>query len=105
MVDGDGSWTNDEVRKVLRDTAKDLRKEEGMDNTFGYGLLSLHFPPWQQKPALVIVVAVDSSSYTISYLTSGSGLCCHFLHQLDYRVVADALCRMEAAGGALGVQM
>jgi hypothetical protein len=27
------------------------------------------------------------------------------LHQLDYRVVADALCRMEAAGGALGVQM
>jgi subtilisin family serine protease len=34
MVDGDGSWTNDEVRKVLRGTAKDLGKEEGMDNTF-----------------------------------------------------------------------
>lgn len=52
MVDGDGSWTNDEVRKVLRGTAKDLGKEEGMDNTFGYGLLSLHFPAGQQKPAL-----------------------------------------------------
>jgi hypothetical protein len=35
MVDGDGSWTNDEVRKVLRGRAKDLGKEEGMDNTFG----------------------------------------------------------------------
>jgi hypothetical protein len=36
----------------LRGTAKDLGKEEGMDNTFGYGLLSLHFPGGQQKPAL-----------------------------------------------------
>jgi hypothetical protein len=66
-VNSDGSWTNDEVRKVLRGTAKDLGKEEGMDNTFGYGLLSLHFPAGQQKPALlvVVVVAVDRSSYNI----------------------------------------
>jgi hypothetical protein len=64
MVNSDGSWTNDEVRKVLRSTAKDLGKEESMDNTFGYGLLSLHFPAGQQKPALV-VVAVDRSSYNI----------------------------------------
>src|ERR671922_835027 len=47
--------------------AKDLGKEEGMDNTFGYVLLSLHFPAGQQKPALVVVVvvAVDRSSYNI----------------------------------------
>lgn len=76
-----------------------------MDNTFGYGLLSLHFPAGPQKPALVVAAAVDRSSYKISYLASGPRLRCHFLHQLDYRVVADALCRMEAAGGALGVQM
>jgi subtilisin family serine protease len=28
MVHGDGSWTNDEVRKVLRGTAKDLGKKK-----------------------------------------------------------------------------
>lgn len=92
----------------MRGAAKDLGKEEeGMDNTFEYGPLSLHFPAGQQKSALVVVVvvAIDRSSYKISYLASGPRLRCHFLHQLDYRVVADALCRMEAAGGALGVQM
>jgi hypothetical protein len=28
MVHGAGSWTNDEVRKVLRGTAKDLGKKK-----------------------------------------------------------------------------
>jgi subtilisin family serine protease len=42
-VDGDGEWTNDEVRQVLRETATDLG-EEGVDETFGYGLLNLEFP-------------------------------------------------------------
>ena len=42
-VDGDGEWTNDEVRQVLRETATDLG-EEGTDETFGYGLLNLEFP-------------------------------------------------------------
>lgn len=53
------------MRKVLRGTAKDLGKEEGMDNTFGYGLISLHFPAGEQKPALLVVVAIDRSSYNI----------------------------------------
>lgn len=43
MVDGDGAWTNDELRKVLRGTATDLG-EEGKDESFGYGLLNLDFP-------------------------------------------------------------
>lgn len=43
IVDGDGEWTNDELRGVLRGTAKDLG-EKGKDNSFGYGLLNLKFP-------------------------------------------------------------
>jgi hypothetical protein len=43
MVDGDGKWTNDELREVLRGTAKDLGKK-GKDDLFGYGLLNLDFP-------------------------------------------------------------
>jgi subtilisin len=43
MVDGDGKWTNDELREVLRGTASDLGKK-GKDNLFGYGLLNLDFP-------------------------------------------------------------
>lgn len=43
MVNGDGVWTNDELRKVLRNAAKDLG-EEGKDDSFGYGLLNLDFP-------------------------------------------------------------
>ncbi|HKU49043.1 MAG TPA: S8 family peptidase [Nitrososphaera sp.] len=42
-VDGDGEWTNDEVRAVLRETATDLG-DRGFDETFGYGMLDLHFP-------------------------------------------------------------
>jgi subtilisin len=42
-VNGDGEWTNDEVRQVLRETATDLG-EEGADDAFGYGLLNLEFP-------------------------------------------------------------
>jgi hypothetical protein len=63
MVNSDGSWTNDEVKRFCAVQQKILGKKK----------------VWTT--------------------------CCHFLHQLDYRVVADALCRMEAAGGALGVQM
>ena len=43
VVDGDGIWTNDEVRSVLRYTAIDLG-DEGADDEFGYGLLNLEFP-------------------------------------------------------------
>jgi subtilisin len=43
MVDGDGKWTNDEIREVLRGTAKDLGAK-GKDNSFGHGLLNLDFP-------------------------------------------------------------
>jgi len=43
MVNGDGRWTNDEIRGVLRGTAKDLG-EKGKDDLFGYGLLNLDFP-------------------------------------------------------------
>ncbi len=42
MVDGDGAWTNDEIRNVLRYTAKDLG-DKGKDDLFGYGLLNLDF--------------------------------------------------------------
>ena len=42
-VDGDGKWTNDEVRSILRNTAIDLG-DEGVDEEFGYGLLNLEFP-------------------------------------------------------------
>jgi subtilisin len=43
IVDGDGIWTNNEVRSVLRYTATDLG-DEGVDEEFGYGLLNLEFP-------------------------------------------------------------
>jgi subtilisin len=43
LVDGNGKWTNNEIREVLRGTAKDLGKE-GRDSLFGYGLLNLDFP-------------------------------------------------------------
>jgi subtilisin len=46
-VDGDGAWTNDELRAVLKGTAKDLG-EKGKDNLFGYGLLHLDFQNAQQ---------------------------------------------------------
>lgn len=54
LVNGDGEWTNDELRKVLRDTAKDLG-EEGKDDSFGYGLLNLDFP--QRSPLEEVVIA------------------------------------------------
>ena len=40
MANGDGKWTNDEIRQVLRETAIDLG-EDGKDDSFGYGLLNL----------------------------------------------------------------
>jgi hypothetical protein len=99
----------------LRGTAKDLGKEEGMDNTFGYGLLSLHFPAGQQKPALV-VVAVERSSYNIiSGVGSRITLAVPFFPDvLDNNGVAhlcaheisaskdlfDYACRFEPASGA-----
>jgi len=43
MVNGDGKWTNDEIRQVLKGSAKDLG-DKGKDNFFGYGLLNLNFP-------------------------------------------------------------
>lgn len=43
QVDGDGVWTADEIRAVLHSTATDLG-DDGKDDQFGYGLLSLHFP-------------------------------------------------------------
>lgn len=48
MVDSDGAWTNDELREVLRGTAKDLG-EKGKDDSFGYGLLNLDFPVSQNR--------------------------------------------------------
>jgi subtilisin family serine protease len=42
-VNGDGKWTNDEIRQVLRYTAKDLGPK-GHDDLFGYGLINLKFP-------------------------------------------------------------
>jgi len=41
-VNGDGKWTNEEIRQVLKDTARDLGAK-GKDNSFGYGLIDLHF--------------------------------------------------------------
>ncbi|MEW6605563.1 MAG: S8 family peptidase [Thermoproteota archaeon] len=54
IVNGDGEWTNNELREVLRNTAKDLG-EEGKDDLFGYGLLNLDF-----STASPPKVAVDS---------------------------------------------
>ncbi len=43
VVDGDGVWTNEEVRNVLRTTATDLGVE-GRDDEYGYGRVTLDFP-------------------------------------------------------------
>jgi subtilisin family serine protease len=56
-VNGDSKWTNSEVRKVLETTAKDLGTK-GKDNSYGYGLLDLHFPN-KNGPASV-QVALDN---------------------------------------------
>jgi subtilisin family serine protease len=48
-VNGDGKWTNDEIRQVLRYTAKDLGPK-GHDDLFGYGLISLQFPGKPEPP-------------------------------------------------------
>jgi subtilisin len=48
IVNGDGEWTNDEARGVLRETAIDLG-DEGIDEEFGYGLVNLQFPDEIQK--------------------------------------------------------
>jgi subtilisin len=59
-VNGDGKWTNDEVRQVLESTAKDLG-DKGKDNSFGYGLLNLHFPD-KSSPAILPVTHEDSTT-------------------------------------------
>ena len=48
FVDGDGQWTNIEIRQVLIGTAKDLG-ERGRDNLFGNGLLIMKFPEEQEQ--------------------------------------------------------
>ena len=53
-VDGDGEWTNDEVREALRSTATDLG-EEGVDEEFGHGLLTLQFPDVKEDQSIVSV--------------------------------------------------
>jgi subtilisin family serine protease len=66
-VDGDGEWTNDEVRQVLRETATDLG-EAGRDDAFGHGLLNLQFPD-RQGGQIVSVSAgenLDSPQDTVS---------------------------------------
>jgi subtilisin len=55
MADGDGEWTNDEIRQVLRGTAKDLG-DEGKDDLFGYGLLNLDFPDRQERASVALPV-------------------------------------------------
>lgn len=52
VVNGDGEWTNDEVRGVLRETATDLG-QEGLDEEFGYGLLHLQFPEGIASPEVI----------------------------------------------------
>ncbi|HEX7033540.1 MAG TPA: S8 family peptidase [Nitrososphaera sp.] len=52
IANGDGVWTNNELREVLRDTAKDLGKE-GKDDSFGYGLLNLDFLATSQSDTVV----------------------------------------------------
>jgi subtilisin len=58
MVDGDGAWTNDELREVLRGTAKDLG-DNGKDDLFGYGLLNLDFPVSQKSISITSPAEVD----------------------------------------------
>jgi hypothetical protein len=52
MFPGDGEWTNDELRKVLRGTAKDLG-DKGRDDLFGYGLLNFDFPVREESVSAV----------------------------------------------------
>ena len=76
IVNGDGEWTNDEVRGVLRETAIDLG-EEGTDEDFGYGLLNLQFPEEIASPeanpdsideADVINSAVDTDELWLKFV-------------------------------------
>jgi subtilisin family serine protease len=62
MVDGNGKWTNDEIREVLRGTAKDLG-EKGKDNLFGYGLLNVDFP--QEPPSIATAPPVQDTPVTL----------------------------------------
>jgi subtilisin len=71
-VNGDGKWTNDEVREVLETTAKDLG-DKGKDNSFGYGLLNLHFPE-KSSPASLPVAHDDSTSEKVLTGTVWLGL-------------------------------
>ena len=66
IVDGDGEWTNDEVRSVLRETAIDLG-EDGSDEDFGYGLLNLEFPEIAESQG---IVPVDGSQNDILIQTT-----------------------------------
>ena len=75
-VDGDGEWTNDEVRSVLRNTAIDLG-DEGVDEEFGYGLLNLEFPEVDEHDIVSVstgdepaVYAVDSDSLWARFVLS-----------------------------------
>lgn len=63
-VDGDGKWTNDEVRNVLESTAKDLGTK-GKDDSFGYGLLNLYFPD-KSTTTIVPVTHDDSPEKTLT---------------------------------------
>lgn len=75
LVDGDGSWTNDEVRSVLRHTAVDLG-DEGVDMEFGYGLLNLEFPDEMEHDIVSVSVgddpvsSVDSESLWAKFVLS-----------------------------------
>ena len=71
-VNGDGKWTNDEVRQLLESTAKDLG-DKGKDNSFGYGLLDLHFPD-KSSPAILPVANDDSTSEKVLTGTVWLGL-------------------------------
>jgi hypothetical protein len=53
MVDGDGIWTNDEVRQVLHSTTIDLG-DSVKDDSFGYGLLNLKFPETKSGGSTII---------------------------------------------------
>jgi subtilisin family serine protease len=66
-VNGDGEWTNDEVRQVLRETATDLG-EEGADDAFGYGLLNLEFPDMTDSQIVSVNAGenIDNSLNTAS---------------------------------------
>jgi subtilisin len=57
-VNGDGKWTNEEIREVLRNTAKDLGAN-GKDNSYGYGLVNLHFP--EKIESAIALAAVDEN--------------------------------------------